>query len=262
MTFAADGATQRYQTNPSTTSTAGTSQGSISTEPLPTETGTIVQTVTQLLEAQRRMMEAQVQAMAAQAVPPLHKFSGESINTDEGSIDRWVEQFEERARVAGWSDDQKLFQLKAHLEKTAEHTVRMLPEAEKSSYTRVIVALQKRFCSLDIEELRGLEFHQLMQDKQSVEELGIELQKLGRKAFPTSGMKEFDRILKGRFYQALQPKWQRKLGAPKTTETFEELYARARTLERHDQQYGARESKTKQLPSRNTESNSTPEGRK
>ena len=70
-----------------------------------------------------------------------------------------------------------------------------------------------------------------MQNKQSVEELGMELQKLGRKAFSTSGMKEFDRILKGRFYQAILPKWQRKLGAPKTTETFEELYARARTLE-------------------------------
>ena len=147
---------------------------------------TIARTVTQLLEAQRRMMEAQVQAMAAQTVPPLNKFSGENINTDEGSIDRWVEQFEERARVAGWSEEQKLFQLKAHLEKTADHTVRMLPEGEKTSYSRVIIALQKRFCSLDIKELRGLEFHQLMQDKQSVEELGIELQKLGRKAFPTS----------------------------------------------------------------------------
>jgi hypothetical protein len=137
------------------------------------------------------MMEAQVQAMAAQSVPPLRKFSGESINTDEGNIDRWVEQYEERARVAGWNDGQKLFQLKAHLENTAEHTVHMLPEEEKTSYASVVMALQKRFRSLDIEELRGLEFHQLMQDKQSVEELGIELQKLGRKAFPTSGMIEF-----------------------------------------------------------------------
>ena len=163
-------------------------------------------TVTQLLETQRRMMEAQVQAMAAQTVPPLRKFSGECINTNEGSIERWVEQFEERAKVAGSNEGQKLFQLKAHLEKTAEHTVRMLPEEEKSSYAKVVVALQKRFRSLDIEELRGLEFHQLIQEKQSVEQLGMELQKLGRKAFPTSGMKEFDRIIKGRFYQALLPK--------------------------------------------------------
>ena len=210
-----------------------------------------MKTVTQLLEAQRRRMEAQVQVMAAQAVPPLRKFTGENINTDEGSSDCWVDQFDERAKVAGWSEEQKLFQLKAHLEKTAEHTVRMLSEEEKSTYARVVVALQKWFRSLDIEELRGLECHQLMPDKQSVEELGKELQK-------------FDRIMKGRFYQALLPRWQRKLGAPKTTESFEELYAQARTLERHDQQYGASrgENKTKPQSSRNPELQPAPEGKK
>ena len=104
----------------------------------------IMLSVTRLLEAQRQIMEAQVQAMAAQSVPPLRKFSGESINTDEGNIDRWVEQFEERARVAGWNDGQKLFHLKAHLENTAEHTVHMLPEEEKTSYPSVIMALMSR----------------------------------------------------------------------------------------------------------------------
>ena len=214
----------------------------------------ITETVTRLLEAQRHMMEAQVQAMAAQSVPPLRKFGGENINTDEGSVDRWIEQFEERARVAGWSDPQKLFQLKAHLEKMAEHTVRMLPTEEKTSYDKVVLALKKRFSSIDIEELRGLEFHQLMQAKQSVEELGVELQKLGRKAFPTSGAKEFDRIIKGRFYQALLPKWQRKLGAPKATETFDELFARARTLERHEQQFASArgENRQREQPAKNT----------
>ena len=55
------------------------------------------------------------------SVPPPRKFSREDIDSDEGSIDRWTEQFEERAKVMGWNDEQKLFQLKAHLEKTAEH---------------------------------------------------------------------------------------------------------------------------------------------
>ena len=49
--------------------------------------------------------------------------------------------------------------------------------------------------------------------------------------------KELDRLLKGRFFQILLPKWQRKLGHPKPDETFEELYGRARTAERHDKQY-------------------------
>ena len=35
-----------------------------------------------------------------------------------------------------------------------------------------------------------------MQDQQSVKELGVQLQKLGRKAFLESGPKEFDRMLR------------------------------------------------------------------
>ena len=205
----------------------------------------VMESVSQLLEAQRAMMAAQVQAMAAQSVPPLRKFSGEDFNTEEGSFDRWIEGFEERAKATSWSKGQCLFQLKAHLEKTAEHAVRMLTAEEKSSYDGIVKALKKRFHSLDIEELRGLEFHQLMQDKQTVEEIGIHLQRLARKAFPGSNQKEFDRMLKGRFYQALLPKWQRKLGAPKAAEAFDDLYARARTLERHDQQFNARRSDSK-----------------
>ena len=59
---------------------------------------------------------------------------------------------------------------------------------------------------------------------------------LGRKAFPKIGEAEFDRMLKGRFFQAL-PKWQRKLGAPKIDEKFNDLYDRARVVERHEKQY-------------------------
>ena len=59
----------------------------------------------------------------------LCKFSGEDIDSDKGSIDRWIEQFEVRAKMMGWNDEQMLFQLKAHLEKTAERA-----EKEKMSY--------------------------------------------------------------------------------------------------------------------------------
>ena len=46
-------------------------------------------------------------------------------------------------------------------------------------------------------------------------------------------------MLKGRFFQALHAKWQRKLGAPKITESFNELYDRACTLERQERQISA-----------------------
>ena len=59
----------------------------------------------------------------------------------------------------------------------------MLPEQQKDEYEKLVVALQKRFRSLDIEELRGLEFHQLMQEQGSVEELGVELRSWNGKPF-------------------------------------------------------------------------------
>ena len=92
---------------------------------------------------------------------------------------------------------------------------------------------------MDIEELRGLEFHTRVQGDESIEKLDIDIQKLGHKAFTTMKGKEFDCIVKGRFFQALHVKWQRKLESPRPTESFSELYDRARMLERHEKQYAA-----------------------
>ena len=76
-------------------------------------------------------------------------------------------------------------------------------------------------------ELWGLEFHTKVQGDESIEQLGIDIQKLGHKAFPT---------MKGK---ALHVKWQRKLEAPRPTESFSELYDHAWMLERHEKQYAA-----------------------
>ena len=159
---------------------------------------------------------------------------------EDDSFERWIESFEERATLAGWPKDQRLYQLKVHLERTALQVFRMLPEQERKEYDAAVKKLKERFRPVDIAELKGIEFHQRMQlPEEPVEQLGIALQNLARKAFPQSKGREFDRLLKGRFFQALHTKWQRKLGAPKTDESFSELYDRARTLERYDQQYTA-----------------------
>ena len=77
---------------------------------------------------------------------------------------------------------------------------------------------------MHIEELKSIEFHQKMQSPgESVENFGICLQKLAGKAFPTIAEKEFDSLPRGRFFQALLPKWQRRLGAPKFGEAYTEL---------------------------------------
>ena len=86
-------------------------------------------------------------------------------------------------------------------------------------------------------ELRGLEFHHCMQGDEIIEQLGLSIQQLGRKALPSMVGKEFDWLLKGRFYQALHVRWQHKLGSPKHDESFYELYHHARMLEQHEKQY-------------------------
>ena len=197
----------------------------------------LMHSVTDLIRAQTRAMIAQAQVASLQSLPPLPCYSGEGNQGDDEGIDRWLEQFEERACLAGWADETKLCQLKLHLEKTAAQAFKMFPASQRTSYPSAVESLRKRFRPIDIEELRGLEFHQKVQGEESVEKLGLDLQQLGRKAFPSADGREFDRLLKGRFFQALHTKWQRKLGAPKPSETFHELYDRARMLEQHERQY-------------------------
>ena len=166
----------------------------------------VEQSVTKLLEAQTQMV---AKAMVAQSFPPLPAFTGES---EEENFKRWLESFEDRAKVAGWSPEQSLYQFKCHLSKTALQAFHLFSKEDRANYASALTAMKKRFTSIDIEELRGMEFHSLMQESQSAEQLGLQLQKLAHKAFPSFSGDDFDRLLKGRFYSALLPKWQKKLG--------------------------------------------------
>ena len=155
-----------------------------------------------LLHAQTEMISAHAYAVALQSLLPLPHFTGQDVDsaTDEDSFDKWLEQFEERGRLAGWTDEQQLCQLKAHLESTALQVFRMLTSEGGSNYAKATEALRKRFKPVAIKDLRGMEFHQLMQDSQSAEQLRIELQRLASKAFPRISGKEQDIILKGQFF--------------------------------------------------------------
>jgi len=74
-----------------------------------------------------------------------------------------------------------------------DHSTGVLAAPEqRSNYTEAVAALKSRFKPVDIEELRGLEFHQLMQTEESVEKLGLQLRSLAGKAFPSLGTRELD----------------------------------------------------------------------
>ena len=78
---------------------------------------------------------------------------------------------------------------------------RHLPEEVKVSYSATVSVLKSHFKSVDIEELRGMEFHHLVQRNQSVEQLGLEIQRLAKHAFPALTGKDLYRLRKGCFFR-------------------------------------------------------------
>ena len=115
-----------------------------------------METVTRLIQAQTKAMTAQAKAVALHHLPTLPCFTGEGTETPEGGFERWIERFQERAQFAGWSPEEQLYQLKSHLDKTAQEVFRMLPDSDKRDIKSTVEALMNRFKPKDIEELRGL----------------------------------------------------------------------------------------------------------
>ena len=86
------------------------------------------------IQAQTKMMQAQANAVAVQSFPPLPMFTGEDTDSDEKRFDKWLERFEERAVLAGWTDEQWFHQFKFHLSQSALHVFHLLPASERGSY--------------------------------------------------------------------------------------------------------------------------------
>ena len=52
----------------------------------------------------------------------MQHYSGKGIQSSEEGVDRWIEQFKERAKLVGWSEDHKRYDLKMLLDKSAFQT--------------------------------------------------------------------------------------------------------------------------------------------
>ena len=158
------GTTESLRSNPSTTVRSTVATESVTprttvSSSLCVKPDTVLETMTKALQAQTEVMAAQARAAVVQQLPPLPFYTGEGRDACEDGFDRWADRFEERSRVAGWTTEQKLCQLKLHLDCTASDVFRMLPGEDSSDFDKALAALRKRFKPSDIEELRGLEFH-------------------------------------------------------------------------------------------------------
>ncbi len=78
----------------------------------------VMQSVARLLEAQRWLASSTCYA-ATHSIPPL--MGRISAQRKEASIAGWS-NLKKELRLSGWNDEQRLYQLKAHLEKNVQHT--------------------------------------------------------------------------------------------------------------------------------------------
>ena len=86
-----------------------------------------------------------------------------------------------------WLGGVRLSSLKLLSEKTASKVFQMFAEKDKASYAKAKAALKTRFRSVNIEELRGMELHLLVQGSESVDEFGMEIQPAWSSCIPYSG---------------------------------------------------------------------------
>ena len=70
------------------------------------------------LKANTEAITAQTQGTAAKHLPSVKPYNDEGRQVEEDGCEGWIEQFEERAKIAGWSTEQRLRELKLLLEKT------------------------------------------------------------------------------------------------------------------------------------------------
>ena len=100
---------------------------------------------------------------------------------------------------------------------------------------------------MDIEELRGIP--SVGTEGPVSGAAGVRDAKISKTCIPSSHWQGPGLATEGSFFR---PRWQRKLGAPRTNDSFDELFNRTRTTERHEQQYSniAGEHRDQQKPDR------------
>ena len=67
----------------------------------------LLETFEKFIEAQTKVMSTHAKTVTVQNFPPLPSFTGEEIDCEDKSFVKWHERFEERAKLAGWDDEQK-----------------------------------------------------------------------------------------------------------------------------------------------------------
>ena len=134
-------------------------------------------------------------------MPRQMEYDGSSV-----SFEGFMSSFNAAARMAGWTDDVKLFRLQASLRGEAlDYFSHQLDEGEGMDFTTAVQALRARFeeKKATATYLAQLQARQL-QPKETVSQYIAALKKLVVRAYPTAGSDVRDTIVLQQFLQGLQ----------------------------------------------------------
>ena len=173
------------------------------------------------------------QALLAQQLPSIPKFTGEERQQGGETIEDWKEQFEMVATLGGWDEQAKLVNLITRLRGQAYAFYRSCTLQQRSSYATTMKELVKRFTPVKLKAVQSSQFHERKQKQQeSVDDNAQDLRQLFHKAYPTvqQGSQEAEEIgrcvLSNQFVSGLRPELKTKVAGIEGD--FEQLLVKAR----------------------------------
>ena len=123
--------------------------------------------------------------LLAQQMPPIAKFSGEDLENE--AFDDWLTQFEMIAGLFKWEGLAKLVHLATCLRGPAFAFYKSCSVAQRSDYQLLVGEVRKRFTPVHIQAVQTSRFHERKQKTgETVDDYAQDLQKLFRKAYPTT----------------------------------------------------------------------------
>ena len=172
------------------------------------------------------------QALLAQQLPPLPKFTGEDQGQGETFRD-WLEQFELVASLGDWDDKTKLVNLVTRLRGQAYAFYRSCTLQQRAKYATLVTELTKRFTPVQIQAVQSSLFHERKQKpRETVDAYAQDLRQRFYKAYPTvqQGTRDAEEmgqlVLANQFLAGLLPELKSKVAGSEGN--FEQLLTKAR----------------------------------
>ena len=209
-----------------------TSQGTESSERPGKKTSSTGESTQEKKSTQEVRASDLSQALLAQQLPPLPKYTGE--DQDQGETFRdWLEQFELVASLGDWDGKTKLVNLVTRLRGQAYAFYRSCTLQQRADYATLVAELTKRFTPVQIQAVQSSLFHDRKQKpRETVDSYAQELRQLFYRAYPTvqRGTREAEDmgqlVLANQFVAGLLPELKTKVAG--TEGKLEQLLTKAR----------------------------------